>query len=117
MVLVQVGQPGEGRFEPREVKLGPRDREFVAVLSGVKEGEPVVVAANFLLDADVAAQNANFIQYASPVEAAKPKIKPELLQNPVIYPSAETMKRLSYLEDLGKDTRMWDAAWTAVKSQ
>ncbi len=72
---------------------------------------------NFLLDADVAAQNANFIQYASPVEAAKPKIKPELLQNPTIYPSKEVMKRLHYLEDLGKDSRMWDAAWTAVKSQ
>ena len=71
---------------------------------------------NFLLDADVAAQNANFIQYASPIEAAKPKIKPELLQNPAIYPSPEAMKRLHYLEDLGKDSRMWDAAWTAVKS-
>lgn len=72
---------------------------------------------NFLLDADVAAQNANFIQYASPVEAAKPKIKPELLNNPAIYPSAEVMKRLTYLEDLGKDSRMWDAAWTSVKAE
>jgi spermidine/putrescine transport system substrate-binding protein len=72
---------------------------------------------NFLLDADVAAQNANFIQYASPIEAAKPKIKPELLANPAIYPPAEVMSRLTYLEDLGKDTRLWDAAWTAVKAQ
>jgi len=72
---------------------------------------------NFLLDAEAAAQNANFIKYASPIEAAKPKILPELLQNPVIYPSPEVMKRLVFLEDLGKDTRMWDAAWTAVKSE
>lgn len=71
---------------------------------------------NFLLDADVAAQNANFIQYASPIEAAKPKIKPELLNNPAIYPSKEVMARLRYLEDLGKDSRLYDAAWTAVKS-
>jgi spermidine/putrescine transport system substrate-binding protein len=72
---------------------------------------------NFLLDADVAAQNANFIQYASPIDAAKPKIKPELLANQAIYPPPDVMSRLTYLEDLGKDSRMWDAAWTAVKSE
>ena len=49
VVLVQTG---EGRFAPREVKLGGRDRERVEVLSGVEEGEQVVVAANFLLDAE-----------------------------------------------------------------
>jgi Cu(I)/Ag(I) efflux system membrane fusion protein len=43
---------GEGRFEPREVKLGARGDEHVAVVEGVKEGERVVVAANFLIDAE-----------------------------------------------------------------
>jgi Cu(I)/Ag(I) efflux system membrane fusion protein len=43
---------GEGRFEPREVKLGGRGDQYVAVLDGVKEGESVVVAANFLIDAE-----------------------------------------------------------------
>lgn len=49
IVLVQVG---EGRFEPREVVLGARSDNYVAVLEGVTEGEPVVVAANFLIDAE-----------------------------------------------------------------
>jgi Cu(I)/Ag(I) efflux system membrane fusion protein len=48
-VFVQVG---EGRFEPREVKLGARGSDYVEVAEGVKEGEPVVVAANFLIDAE-----------------------------------------------------------------
>jgi Cu(I)/Ag(I) efflux system membrane fusion protein len=43
---------GEGRFEPRPVKLGLRGDGFVEVLDGVKEGENVVVAANFLIDAE-----------------------------------------------------------------
>jgi hypothetical protein len=43
---------GEGRFEPREVKLGARGDEYVAIVDGVKEGERVVVAANFLIDAE-----------------------------------------------------------------
>lgn len=45
-------QQGEGRFEPREVKLGARSDNYVEVLEGVKDGEPVVVAANFLIDAE-----------------------------------------------------------------
>ena len=49
IVLVQVK---EGRFEPREVKLGARSDNYVEVRSGVEEGEQVVVAANFLIDAE-----------------------------------------------------------------
>jgi Cu(I)/Ag(I) efflux system membrane fusion protein len=43
---------GEGQFQPRAVKLGLRGDGFVEVLDGVKEGENVVVAANFLIDAE-----------------------------------------------------------------
>jgi Cu(I)/Ag(I) efflux system membrane fusion protein len=49
IVLVQVG---EGRFEPREVELGARADNYIEVLKGVRDGEPVVVAANFLIDAE-----------------------------------------------------------------
>jgi Cu(I)/Ag(I) efflux system membrane fusion protein len=45
-------QQGEGRFEPRSVKLGARSDSYVEVLDGVQEGEQVVVAANFLIDAE-----------------------------------------------------------------
>lgn len=49
IVLVQAK---EGRFEPREVKLGQRSDNYVEVLEGVTSGEPVVFAANFLIDAE-----------------------------------------------------------------
>jgi Cu(I)/Ag(I) efflux system membrane fusion protein len=49
IVLIQLK---EGRFEPREVKLGARSDTYVEMQSGVKEGELVVVAANFLIDAE-----------------------------------------------------------------
>jgi len=49
IVLVELG---EGRFEPREVQLGERSDHYDEVLSGVREGERVVVSANFLLDAE-----------------------------------------------------------------
>jgi Cu(I)/Ag(I) efflux system membrane fusion protein len=45
-------QKEEGRFEPRDVKLGLRGDDYVEVKEGVKGGEQVVVAANFLIDSE-----------------------------------------------------------------
>ena len=68
LVFVQVG---EGRFEPRAVKLGGRGDSFVEVLDGVKEGEQVVTTANFLIDAEsnLTAAIGGFAQ--APATAAK----------------------------------------------
>jgi Cu(I)/Ag(I) efflux system membrane fusion protein len=43
---------GEGRFEPRAVKLGHRGEGFVEVREGLVEDDPVVTSANFLIDAE-----------------------------------------------------------------
>jgi Cu(I)/Ag(I) efflux system membrane fusion protein len=43
---------GEGRFEPRQVKVGLRGDGYVEILDGLESGEKVVVAANFLIDAE-----------------------------------------------------------------
>jgi Cu(I)/Ag(I) efflux system membrane fusion protein len=43
---------GEGRFEPRDVRLGGRSEGYVEVIGGVSEDERVVTSANFLIDAE-----------------------------------------------------------------
>jgi membrane fusion protein, copper/silver efflux system len=43
---------GDGRFQPREVKLGARGDGFVEIREGIAEGDRIVVAANFLIDAE-----------------------------------------------------------------
>src|SRR5262249_30420202 len=43
---------GEGRFEPRPVKLGRRTDGQVEVIEGVSAGEEVVTSATFLIDAE-----------------------------------------------------------------
>jgi RND family efflux transporter MFP subunit len=43
---------GEGRFEPREVKIGMESGGFTEIISGVAEGEKVVVSAQFLIDSE-----------------------------------------------------------------
>ena len=49
---VVIVDKGEGRFEPRPVRLGRRGAGYVEIRQGVKEGEPVVTSANFLIDAE-----------------------------------------------------------------
>ena len=43
---------GDGRFEPRAVKLGRRGDGLVEIKEGVTENDRVVVSANFLIDAE-----------------------------------------------------------------
>jgi Cu(I)/Ag(I) efflux system membrane fusion protein len=43
---------GEGRFAPREIRVGRKGAAGVEVKSGLAEGERVVISANFLLDSE-----------------------------------------------------------------
>ena len=49
LVLISKGQ---GRFEPRAIKMGRYGDGYVEALEGVKEGEEVVTTATFLIDAE-----------------------------------------------------------------
>jgi multidrug efflux pump subunit AcrA (membrane-fusion protein) len=40
----------KGEYVPVEVKVGPRAGNYVAVLSGLKKDQRVVVSANYLID-------------------------------------------------------------------
>jgi membrane fusion protein, copper/silver efflux system len=43
---------GDGKFQPREVKLGASDGDHVEIVSGLESGDQVVVRANFLVDSE-----------------------------------------------------------------
>ena len=43
---------GDGRFEPRSVRVGRRGGDRVEIMEGLAEGDKVVVSANFLIDAE-----------------------------------------------------------------
>lgn len=72
---------------------------------------------NFILGAEVGAQLSNFNQYATPNQASRAHITPEDLDNPAIYPPPEIMDKLEFLQDLGKQTKLYDELWTQVKSK
>jgi len=43
---------GNGGFAPREVQLGERTQDYIAILRGLRAGERVVTRANFLIDSE-----------------------------------------------------------------
>lgn len=43
---------GNGKYEPREVRVGYQSEGYIEVISGVSAGEKVVTSANFLIDSE-----------------------------------------------------------------
>nr|WP_260851625.1 efflux RND transporter periplasmic adaptor subunit [Denitromonas ohlonensis] len=64
---------GEGRFTPQPVRVGQRGRDHIEILEGIADGDEVVVAANFLIDAE-SNLKAALSAFAAP-EQAKPAAK------------------------------------------
>jgi spermidine/putrescine transport system substrate-binding protein len=75
-----------------------------------------MVFMNYLHYPDVAAQNAEFVGYPSPNEAAKALIDPDMLADEGIYPPPEVEARLQWIEDVGDALQLYDRIWTEFKA-
>jgi spermidine/putrescine transport system substrate-binding protein len=71
---------------------------------------------DFILDAENGAQLSNWTYYASPNEAAREFLDPEVLENPAIFPDEEMMDRLFFLEDTGDTEILFTDLFTQAKS-
>ena len=63
---------GGGKFEPREVRLGETNTDFVEVVSGLDKGDGVVTRANFLIDSE-SRLRASLAALSAPAATAAPK--------------------------------------------
>lgn len=73
---------------------------------------------NFVLDPEIGAQLVNEVSYASANLAAKPKIKPEIANDPNIYPPDEVVKRTQGMVDVGDEvTEQIDKIWEQVMAK
>ena len=70
---------------------------------------------NFLLDPDIAARNANSVEYATPNMAAMEKIDSKLRTDPAVYPSPEVLARCQWLQDRGPAITRIEQLWQEVK--
>jgi spermidine/putrescine-binding protein len=74
------------------------------------------VFINYILQPEIAAQITNFTWYGSPVGAAEEFIDPEILEEPAIYPPADVMAKLEWIQDVGDATPVYERIWTEVKA-
>jgi spermidine/putrescine transport system substrate-binding protein len=71
---------------------------------------------NFMLDGKNSAELTNLIGSGNPNTAAKPYIRPELVQNKVIFPDENTLARLEMITDLNhQQRRVLSRIWTEIK--
>jgi spermidine/putrescine transport system substrate-binding protein len=72
---------------------------------------------NFLLDAEVGAEIAEFIQYATPNAAAKARTSDAYRSNPAIFPSSEVLNVSEVSLYLGEaHQRLLDETWTRIQA-
>ncbi len=72
---------------------------------------------DFMLRPDIAARNSNFVSYANGNLAAKPLVKPEILNDPGVYPNDAVFARL--FTNTSPDEKLQKAItrlWTRVKT-
>jgi putrescine transport system substrate-binding protein len=72
---------------------------------------------NYLQKPEVAAKNSNLISYANGNLASQPLIDKEVLDDPTIYPDAETMGRFYTIKVYDAPTqRLMNRLWTRIKT-
>jgi spermidine/putrescine transport system substrate-binding protein len=91
-------------------------QDNLAVPVGSQNKYTAMVFINYLSDPEIAAQNAEYVGYGSPNEAAYEFIDPEILADEGIYPSEETFARLQWIEDVGDALELYDRIWTEFKA-
>ena len=88
----------------------------ICVPRGAKSKYTAEVFINYLLRPEVAAGISNFTWYANPNEASHKFIKPEIMENPAIYPTKEVLNRCEFQKDVGEATELYEQLYNEVKS-
>ncbi|HET9587498.1 MAG TPA: extracellular solute-binding protein, partial [Anaerolineales bacterium] len=91
-------------------------QDNMAVPVGAPNAYTAMVFMNYLQFPDIAAQNAEWVGYATPNAAAKEVIDPDMLADESIYPPPEVEARLQWIEDVGEATELYDRIWTEFKA-
>jgi spermidine/putrescine transport system substrate-binding protein len=71
---------------------------------------------DFLLKPDIGAMISNYTYFATPNQAAEALLDPEFLSDPAVYPPAEVIDRLQFIEPVGEAESIYQRLWDEVKS-
>ena len=74
--------------------------DYISIMSGSKKKELAAAFLNFLNEPKVAAQNAEFVYYATPNQAAEAHLPQEYFDNSVIYPPEAQLSKSEFYKPL-----------------
>jgi len=78
-----------------------------------KEAEMFI---NYMCSPEVAAKNANYIGYSTPISQAREKLPPEIKNDLDAYPDQAVIKRCEVFDDLADSLAKYDRIWTEIKA-
>jgi spermidine/putrescine transport system substrate-binding protein len=88
----------------------------MCIPTGAPNVENAYAFIDHILDAEVNAEIANTIQFATANKAARQYINEADLNNPAIYPPDEAIANSETLKEIGDALRLYSEAWTAVQA-
>ncbi len=71
---------------------------------------------NFLCDAEVAAQNSDYIGFSTPNAAGLALMDPSYAEDPTYNPPQDVLDRCQIFQDLGDFVKVFSDAWTKIKA-
>lgn len=75
------------------------------------------VLIDYLLDPEVAAEICMYTNYTTANREARKFIRPEVLENPVVFPPASALATCEYLENIPDAMPLLDKYWTEIKAR
>ncbi|MBF7730037.1 extracellular solute-binding protein [Pseudomonas sp. N040] len=91
--------------------------DMMAVPADSKNTESALAYLNYILTPEVIAPISDYVAYPNGNAASTPLVSEEVRNNPAIYPSPETMKKLYTFGELSpKVQRAMTRSWTKLKS-
>ncbi len=100
--------------DPAEGAAGYLD--CIGAVAGTEVQPAIEQFLNFHLEPENAANFCNTLSSAPIVPASEKYVNDALKNDPVLNPPEEVLNRLAYWSYLGEAQRLWDDAWTRVKS-
>lgn len=89
--------------------------DCLVVLKSARHPELAMRFIDYLLDTEVALRTTNRLRFASANREVRPRVEPEIRDNPAVYPPETAFDRLEWMVDVGEAIRLYDRAWTELK--
>jgi spermidine/putrescine-binding protein len=87
----------------------------IAIPSGARNVRLAHAFIDFLMEPEVAARNANAVQYPTPNASARALVDRQLLEDPAVYPPPQVLERCDWLQDRGAAIAKIEQVWQQVK--